>query len=394
MLNDFMHIISFKATIKPFIGWYIIAIACACLFSACDLKPLPDDLNPGQQSSFMVTDLRSAEGLRIVEQDDDYIIFNRYYVYRISKDNGVVSDFIDLRDTIPAYLFADVVKFQDGTMLVTSTNGGFTFLDDELSLFTSERNTPFNVVHSTFLDLEQEVVFIAPAEENSMIGPFIFFWPEGIVPDVFPFVGYTTHPINSVLNISPPNHLISETKAIYTLLKSGSPKPCSVACYTRSNPDLDWLTDFVSFCPRGFAAMSNGNILAYGLENGNTILYTLNGPNGSSLGFTQLCTGFVETPGEIVSTTDGGFVLVSVVEAINSGCTTKTINGANDIRLVKLNSSLAQVWEQVYNIALAQEVYHLIQTTDGGFAITGTTELNSIDQFLFIKTDEDGNLTP
>jgi hypothetical protein len=140
--------------------------------------------------------------------------------------------------------------------------------------------------------------------------------------------------------------------------------------------------------------MSNENILAYGVENGNTILYTLNGPNGSSLGFTQLCSGFVETPGEIVSTTDGGFVLVSVVKAINSGCTTKTISGANDIRLVKLNSSLAQVWEQVYNIALAQEVYHLIQTTDGGFAITGTTELNSIDQFLFIKTDEDGNLTP
>jgi hypothetical protein len=59
-----------------------------------------------------------------------------------------------------------------------------------------------------------------------------------------------------------------------------------------------------------------------------------------------------------------------------------------------MNQNFNIIWEQVYSLNLRQEAYHIIQTSDGGFAICGSTVLNSVDQFLLIKTDAEGNLTP
>jgi hypothetical protein len=227
-----------------------------------------------------------------------------------------------------------------------------------------------------------------------MIGPFVFFWPEGVIPNVIAFQGYTTPPITTIPYFAPPNHLVTNTKAIFSILKAGIPKTCSVACYTRTSPELDWIRDFSNFCPRGFAALNNGNILAYGVETGKTMLYILNGPNGAHVGSEILCEGSSEVPGDIVATGEGGFAIASVVSSANADCTSESIVGSNDIRLILLDQSLDLQWEQVYNISGAQDVYRIIQTSDGGFAIAGTTVLNSVDQFLFIKTDRDGNLNP
>lgn len=364
------------------------------LFAGCDLKPLPEDLDPGSgKSSFLTTDARATEGVQIIEQNEHFIVVSRHDVFQIDKGSGAVTGYVDLSTHLNGYLLADILKFQDGTMLITSTNGEFTFVDEDLTLFNPEKNTPFGSVFGTFLSIEEEVMFIGPAEENSMLGPFTFFWPEGVIPNVIPLQGYSTHPINAIPYFPPPNYLQTTTKAVFPILKSGIPKTCSVACYTRSNPELDWIRDFSAFCSRGFAIYTNGNFLAYGLENDKTMLYILNGPNGGHVGSKILCEGSSETPGDIVRTTNGNYAIASIVKASGS-CTSMTIAGTNDIRLILVDQSFNVLWEKVYNINLEQEVNSLIQTSDGGFAITGTTMLNSIEQFLFVKTDRDGNLDP
>jgi hypothetical protein len=190
-----------------------------------------------------------------------------------------------------------------------------------------------------------------------------------------------------------PNKLITSTKAIFPIQKAGNPKTCSIACYTRSNPTADWITDFTDFDVRGMSVLGNGNVMAYGQENGSTVIYTLNGANGDKMGLPEvICENNSETPGDMIGTSDGNFALVSSV--IADDCTSISINGNSDIRLVKMNQNFNIIWEQVYSLNLRQEAYHIIQTSDGGFAICGSTVLNSVDQFLLIKTDAEGNLTP
>ncbi len=375
---------------------YILTVITFSFLLACNLEPLPDDINDPSSmtdnTTFVTTDARSTEAVRIVEKDDGFIVFNRSDVYKISKLDGSITGYMDLTASFTDYWFANVLEFADRSMLINSTNEEFTFLDEDLVLSTSDQNTPFGSIYSTFLTADEQVLFIGPLDDNSMIPPILFFWPEGVLPSIFPLIGYKTHTIKQTPYFPPPNHLVSSTKAVFPIIKSGFPRDCAIISYTRSGI-TDWITDFVNFEPRGMAEMNNGNVLAYGTDNGRTILYTLDGAIGTTLSFETICENDSEVPGDIVRTTDGGFAIVSSVSSGNTNCTSTSINGNNDIRLIKLNQSLGLVWEQVYSITSRQTAYHMIQTSDGGFAIAGRTNLNSIDQFLFIKTDSEGNVT-
>lgn len=371
-----------------------MAIILLMFCASCDLEPAPDDIkNPTEsESSFLITDSRAPEAVRILETSDVFLVFSRFAIYEIGKSNGEILTYLDLTSSIDNYFFADVWEFKDGSFLIVSTNGEFTFMDEELNLYTSNRNTPFSEVYAIYADQEEEIFLIAGAGPNAMVAPFIFFWPEGTFPNVFAFTGYTTHFIGNGISYPPPNHLILQNKALFPIIKSGTPTKYSLACYTRSNPSNDWITDFDQFDPRGMASFENGDILAYGKENGNSRLYTLNGPNGIPGSSLTICENNAEVPGHIITTSDGGFAVISTVLAQNGNCTTALINGVNDIRLIKLNESLQTEWEQVYSIDLEQQVYFLIQTDDEGFAFAGRSRKNGIDQLLFIKTDADGNL--
>ena len=78
----------------------------------------------------------------------------------------------------------------------------------------------------------------------------------------------------------------------------------------------------------------------------------------------------------IIQTSDGGYALV--------GSTPTSGVGNNDYWLIKIDDNGDEEWNQTYGGLLDDYPSALIQTSDGGYAIAGS--------WLWIKTDEYGNL--
>jgi hypothetical protein len=88
----------------------------------------------------------------------------------------------------------------------------------------------------------------------------------------------------------------------------------------------------------------------------------------------------------LVETSDGGYALA---------CTTQSFGvGNNDFWLVKTDMNGNTEWNQTYGGAESDITYSLIETSDGGYAISGYTNSfgdGSYDSWL-IKTDVNGNM--
>ncbi|HXU26497.1 MAG TPA: hypothetical protein VN698_04635, partial [Bacteroidia bacterium] len=89
----------------------------------------------------------------------------------------------------------------------------------------------------------------------------------------------------------------------------------------------------------------------------------------------------------VKETSDGGYIIAGTTESYGVG--------AEDVYLVKTDSAGNLTWAKTFGGTLADRGNDVIQTTDGGFAIAGTTNSygvgNSYDAYL-IKTDALGTL--
>jgi len=88
----------------------------------------------------------------------------------------------------------------------------------------------------------------------------------------------------------------------------------------------------------------------------------------------------------VVQTSDGGYAIAGGTESFGAGNT--------DFWLVKTDGAGKMKWNQTYGGADHDIAYSLIQTSDGGYAIAG--EANSFigesADFWLVKTDERGNM--
>jgi predicted secreted protein len=88
----------------------------------------------------------------------------------------------------------------------------------------------------------------------------------------------------------------------------------------------------------------------------------------------------------IIKTSDGGFALVAVTASSGAG--------GNDAWLIKTDATGAAQWNKTYGGNLADSGMAIAQTTDGGYtlaAITSSFGAGGIDGWLF-KTDAAGNM--
>jgi hypothetical protein len=86
----------------------------------------------------------------------------------------------------------------------------------------------------------------------------------------------------------------------------------------------------------------------------------------------------------IILTTDGGFALAGVTEAFGAG--------SYDMHIVKLNAGGTLQWTRTVGGSSQDWGYSIVQTSDGGFAIAGSTTSFGVNNFYTAKLNSSGTL--
>lgn len=97
-------------------------------------------------------------------------------------------------------------------------------------------------------------------------------------------------------------------------------------------------------------------------------------------------------------TTDGGYILAGNSESTNGDVTVN--QGSNDVWLVKTDAAGTIVWQKSYGGSSYEYAYSVLQTSDGGYIMAGSTGSNNGDvtgnhgsnDFWVVKTDAAGVL--
>ena len=87
----------------------------------------------------------------------------------------------------------------------------------------------------------------------------------------------------------------------------------------------------------------------------------------------------------LVQTGDGGYAIAGSTQSYGAG--------ESDFWLVKTDASGNMEWNQTYGGENAEQANSLVTTSDGGYAIAGSTyPIAGTSDFWFVKTDEFGNM--
>ena len=87
----------------------------------------------------------------------------------------------------------------------------------------------------------------------------------------------------------------------------------------------------------------------------------------------------------VIQTTNGGFALAGYTQSFGAG--------RGDFWLVSTNEEGEELWSQTYGGNLEESCIAFVQTTDGGFALAGWTQSfgEGEEDFWLVKTDENGD---
>ena len=91
--------------------------------------------------------------------------------------------------------------------------------------------------------------------------------------------------------------------------------------------------------------------------------------------------GTIEVGAHVIQTTDGGYAIVGW----------NYLNG-QDFLLIKTNATGDMLWKQTYGGTGLQNAISMIQSSDGGYALAGFTTSSGAggQDFYFVKTDASG----
>jgi hypothetical protein len=121
--------------------------------------------------------------------------------------------------------------------------------------------------------------------------------------------------------------------------------------------------------------------MSFGLVGDHTILVTKLNHNGSIAWAKDYYSSTVdlESEGEIIQTSDGGYILTGI-----------TIGFGTDLFVFKLSSSGAVEWAYTYASGYEDEAHTIRETKDGGYIVFGETQTASEEDLWLIKLNNSG----
>ena len=104
----------------------------------------------------------------------------------------------------------------------------------------------------------------------------------------------------------------------------------------------------------------------------------------------------------IVPTTDGGYIMAGYSNSAATGDVSGVNNGGQDYWIVKLDASGNILWNKLLGGSGNETAYSIVQTTDGGYLVAGTSTSSSSGDvtssnhgqgdFWIIRLDANGNI--
>jgi hypothetical protein len=154
--------------------------------------------------------------------------------------------------------------------------------------------------------------------------------------------------------------------------------------------DSGWI-DITDKCGQSFSVVHNLNSTDIMVDITGKMTVD-GGPHQKYIGLTGCTPGWQKTYGgteddevySVVRTSDGGYAL--------AGGTSSFGAGGSDMYLVKTDAGGNMQWNKTYGGAGSDGARSVIQTNDGGYALAGVTDsFGASNDFYLVKTDESGN---
>ena len=95
--------------------------------------------------------------------------------------------------------------------------------------------------------------------------------------------------------------------------------------------------------------------------------------------------------GDLVQTSDGGFILAGSSDSPVSGNKTNRHNGNGDGWIVRTDSEGNKLWDKSFGGTGSEWMSAIRQTTDGGFIVGGGSEPGAFSDFWVLRLDAEGN---
>lgn len=124
----------------------------------------------------------------------------------------------------------------------------------------------------------------------------------------------------------------------------------------------------------------------YNNTNGFSDVYVVKTNSSGDTLWTQTIGGsLIDKGNAVIETSDSNIVVAGV---------TNTITDSTDMYVIKLTPNGTLLWDSIYGDTLYESVNDIIETSDGGYAMAGTTNSNSVGgdkNYLITKVDANGN---
>jgi hypothetical protein len=153
-------------------------------------------------------------------------------------------------------------------------------------------------------------------------------------------------------------------------------------------PDIQWINYYDGRGGRSVSPTSDGGYIIVGAiyEGGYSDFFIIKTDSYGDTLWTRTCGGADDDrPYSVQQTTDGGYII--------AGYTGSFGNGSNDIYLVRMNTAGDTLWTKAIGGGLSDWGSSVIQTSDSGFVIVGSTlsfGAGETDVYL-VKTDSNGD---